>query len=256
MKDDDRAAHGATVRSARVAEKRRERIDRILEAAMRILVDEGVASLTIERVAREIGCTVGALYRYFPAKDAIIAELERRVVVTFRLRFEDAWAILDAGSSELDPSIHALAALWLTVLVYERLPDEYAQRYALIARSLADPQKLVRDEYEVNVVEALSPLLAELGRRIELATALGALRPGRPLERAMSFWACIHGAVTLRKLDRFDPPIFDPATFVRRSSVTLIAGWGASEDALARSFDAASAASARLGPPPRDIASA
>ena len=49
----------------------------ILEAAARILEEEGARPITTNRVAERAGVSVGSLYQYFPNRDAILAELVR-----------------------------------------------------------------------------------------------------------------------------------------------------------------------------------
>lgn len=51
----------------------------ILEAAARILEQGGAAALTTNAAAELAGVSVGSLYQYFPAKEAITAELIRRM---------------------------------------------------------------------------------------------------------------------------------------------------------------------------------
>ncbi|WP_346912039.1 TetR/AcrR family transcriptional regulator [uncultured Roseibium sp.] len=51
----------------------------ILEAAARILETDGLGGLTTNRVAVTAGVSVGSLYQYFPSKEAILAELIRRL---------------------------------------------------------------------------------------------------------------------------------------------------------------------------------
>lgn len=53
----------------------RARLARVLEAAERVLVAEGVAALTTTRVAAEAGVSVGSLYQYLPDRDALIDAL-------------------------------------------------------------------------------------------------------------------------------------------------------------------------------------
>ncbi len=50
----------------------------ILEAAARVLVAEGYARATTNRVAAAAGISVGSLYQYFPGKDALIVALLKR----------------------------------------------------------------------------------------------------------------------------------------------------------------------------------
>ncbi len=47
----------------------------ILEAAARILVDDGYAKLTTNHVAEVAGVSIGSLYQYFPNKQALVLAL-------------------------------------------------------------------------------------------------------------------------------------------------------------------------------------
>ena len=60
-----------TPRQARAKDK----VARALEAADRLLSEEGINALTITRVAAEAGVSVGALYQYLPDRDAIVEAL-------------------------------------------------------------------------------------------------------------------------------------------------------------------------------------
>lgn len=58
----------------------REIVDAILRASALILERAGIEALTTNTVARIAGVSVGSLYRYFPDKRAIVAELARTMV--------------------------------------------------------------------------------------------------------------------------------------------------------------------------------
>jgi AcrR family transcriptional regulator len=53
-------------------------VEAILEAAARILETEGLAALNTNAVAERAGASIGSLYQYFPAKEALLAALIRR----------------------------------------------------------------------------------------------------------------------------------------------------------------------------------
>lgn len=64
--------------SARVARRERKRDrsrEEILEAARIVLLRSGVASMTLDAVAKEVGVSKTALYYYFPSKDALLFQL-------------------------------------------------------------------------------------------------------------------------------------------------------------------------------------
>ena len=50
----------------------------ILDAAARILTEDGYAAASTNRIAERAGVSIGSLYEYFPGKEAIFAELRRR----------------------------------------------------------------------------------------------------------------------------------------------------------------------------------
>ena len=76
--------------SARVARRERKRDrsrEEILEAARAVLLRSGVASMTLDAVAREVGVSKTALYYYFPSKDALLFELIFAVLDAHAVKF-------------------------------------------------------------------------------------------------------------------------------------------------------------------------
>lgn len=68
----------------------RATVEAILEAATRILEGEGLAGLTTNRVAERAGVSIGSLYQYYPSRDAILAELVRRMRLSMSAGLLDA----------------------------------------------------------------------------------------------------------------------------------------------------------------------
>lgn len=58
----------------------RATVDALLQATADILVRDGYAKLTTNRIADRAGVNIASLYQFFPSKDALIAELRRRHV--------------------------------------------------------------------------------------------------------------------------------------------------------------------------------
>ncbi len=56
----------------------RETVEAILTAAARILVRDGYARTSTNRIAEVAGVSIGSLYEYFPNRDAILATLRQR----------------------------------------------------------------------------------------------------------------------------------------------------------------------------------
>ncbi|MDE0366729.1 MAG: TetR/AcrR family transcriptional regulator [Gammaproteobacteria bacterium] len=81
MQHDDRSIAANSVYSLRKRPRQARAIatvDAILDAAARILTEDGYAAASTNRIAERAGVSIGSLYEYFPGKEAIFAELRRR----------------------------------------------------------------------------------------------------------------------------------------------------------------------------------
>ena len=88
--------HGTDRRSR----KRQERTQRILSTAQTILLNEGLEAVTVHRIARELDLTVGALYRYFPSKQAMLTALGEDIVRGFTSSLSQIIDIYEASLDE------------------------------------------------------------------------------------------------------------------------------------------------------------
>lgn len=80
------------------AERRDQQIQRILEAAQTCFVRSGFQGASMQQICAECGMSPGALYRYFPSKEAIVAaicEADREDDMTCFGAFRDATSALD-----------------------------------------------------------------------------------------------------------------------------------------------------------------
>ena len=80
-------------------ERSRATVDAIIQAATYILVRSGWERLTTNAIAERAGVNIGSLYQYFPSKEAIVAELERRHVVQTRQKLTDTLPQLSKQNS-------------------------------------------------------------------------------------------------------------------------------------------------------------
>ncbi|MBK7951631.1 MAG: TetR/AcrR family transcriptional regulator [Deltaproteobacteria bacterium] len=63
--------------------------ERVFQAALAEFARVGVAQTQIERIVQLAGVSVGTFYRYFPGKDAVLLELEQRLVRDVVQAFND-----------------------------------------------------------------------------------------------------------------------------------------------------------------------
>src|SRR5437867_2846419 len=61
----------------------RARVRRLLDAADRVLSEDGFEALTVRRIAEEAGVPVGTLYQFFPDKAAVVDALAHQYIEEF-----------------------------------------------------------------------------------------------------------------------------------------------------------------------------
>ncbi len=220
----------------RIAKRREAKSTAILDAAMRIAVREGVDSLTLQGLAAALDVAVGAIYRYFPSKDAVLAGLQGQAIA----RLEESLAARDARCTELITQRKmrergaALLRLLAAADAYATMGREHPTHFRLFSLMLADTHTLVRDAEGAGVLAAARPVLERVGMQFAGATYARAVGPGSPAERAVLYWAGLHGVLQLAKLDRLQPGLFDVNRRLPAMASTLLRGWGADVKDLAR----------------------
>ncbi|WP_369812887.1 TetR/AcrR family transcriptional regulator [Frankia sp. R43] len=172
-------AAGAALPVARIAPRpvppaRSARVTEILQAALRLLEDEGAQSLTMRRLGEVLGIRAPSLYKHLPGKPAVEAALVETAL----------WEIGDAMHRVVDASGPGD--------VVARLLAEY-RRYALERPNL----------YRLTAVDPLG--------RTDLTPGLEDWS-GEPFYRAtgepylaQALWAAAHGTVLLELAGRFLP---------------------------------------------------
>lgn len=234
----------ATPLSPRRQRRRDARTEGILAAASRLLAEEGFEALTMQRLARELDHAPAAVYRYFASKDALLAELQRRVLVAIRELHESRRETLDAllERREAKPRPAALARIVALADAYREFARAEPQRFHLFAQTMGDPRERIAEGPARISYESALVLLEELRDRIADAVAGGALEPGDTMDRAVRLWASLHGIVLVRKLGRFDARAFDVERLADGLYEDLLAGWGAAPAVRRETFTLIAAA--------------
>ncbi|NBD07802.1 TetR/AcrR family transcriptional regulator [Corallococcus silvisoli] len=90
-------------------ERSRATVDALVQATADILVRDGAAKLTTNRIAERAGVNVASLYQFFPNKEALVAEVSRRHVKAQREAAREVLAT--RGFDTLEELIRTLVAL-------------------------------------------------------------------------------------------------------------------------------------------------
>jgi AcrR family transcriptional regulator len=222
--------------SPHVAQKRRTRIRRILRAALEVVRVEGREGLTLKRVAEQQGLTTAALYRYFPSKDALVAELQRAVIASLakvtRERVESAETF--AVAEGFQAGERALLAIVVSGFVFEEFSRRAPMELGILSDDLSKPEHTRPDREAGLVFDAAWAALSDLASRLLVAEQSGALLEGVSSERAMALWAGLQGVVQTRKLTRIAPDRIDSTRVARGLVEALLIGWGADAKGMER----------------------
>jgi TetR/AcrR family transcriptional regulator, regulator of biofilm formation and stress response len=190
------------------ASQRRPRADgdhnrrAILDAALRILRDLGISSLTLRAVATEAHTSLALTTYHFATKENLIAE-------ALALAARETTGALRAAAAELagTPGLAAPAA------IADRLS-------ALMMSRLGDRELAVASVYELALAAARRPALADAMAAWNAAyaevvqTMLGACGVDRPREAAAIVAATMEGLALLQLTDpdpNFDREVLRPA---------------------------------------------
>lgn len=117
MQDAGTAAGAFQLRRLPKQERSRERVDEILNVAIRLIGEKGIDAVTMKEVAQLSGGPIASVYQYFPNKSAIIATLYERYNRSVGELITEALA-----------DIHSVAQL-------HRAVDQMLQRYSRMMRS-------------------------------------------------------------------------------------------------------------------------
>ncbi|BCH14774.1 TetR/AcrR family transcriptional regulator [Mesorhizobium sp. L-2-11] len=186
-----------TRREKQKAELRSELVD----AAHKLVQEEGYEGLTIRKLAKRVGYAPMSVYSYFADKQDILFALAEDAFKTLAKRIED------------HPADDPIEALQVVMSEYAAFglgnPNEY--RTIFMTEKVKPPEgKSFADMREGN------PLMKVLINRVEACVAAGKLN-GDPHAIATMLWAVGHGTISLLITFPFYP-FGDQQAFVKRMS--------------------------------------
>ncbi|MCA0043276.1 TetR/AcrR family transcriptional regulator [Celeribacter litoreus] len=104
----DETADSGQTPEPKFRRRKEARPDEILDAALSLFVEKSFAGTRVEDIARRAGVSKGAVYLYFPSKDAIAAALVDRAVGGMA---DEVIAAIRAHTGDPRPLIRRLAGL-------------------------------------------------------------------------------------------------------------------------------------------------
>lgn len=224
-----------------------------LDCALGIVTSEGFDALTMQRIADDCDAAIGAIYRYFPSKGALVAEVQREAIdrlaasyLIIRERSDRRFAKLG-----LDEREAALARVVTFGRFFCATSDTFPQELRLLQMLMSEWRQVVPDEEGLRLVPTAMRFVGQAHDVIATATDLGVVDEGDALDRAVTWAAAVGGVLQISRLDHFDADLFDGERLARRLNLDLIVGWGADRSKVDRADALVSDLGARgpLAPP-------
>jgi AcrR family transcriptional regulator len=223
----------ASRQPARRGEEREARVDWILDAALELVVSAGVSGLTTPALARKVGYTPAAFYRYFASKAALLAALEVRTAERTYGRFFDALAAarpaLEQRLAGASPRLRALAEIALLGRAYAAIARADPQQFQLVGALLTGDRSWIDDDVSARLRELVLPRMATIIGHFANAEEVGALAPGIAPKRAMATWLALHAVLAAAPLAAAQPELLDVDELRVELLRTLLRGWGGAE---------------------------
>ena len=213
--------------SGRRARNRLARHQHYLRTALRIATEEGLAGLTMQRLADEVDAAVGTVYTYFPSKGALVAEVQREAVDRLTGSYFLLRPTIEDRVADLHPQVAALAHLAGFARFCIESVDTLAQEQRLLQQLIFDADQIVPTEEGARVLPSVLRLLDLARERFSAAVDVGALRAADPMDRTIVLAAALNGVLQVGKLSRWDSELLDGGRLARVLIDDLFLGWGA-----------------------------
>ncbi|MER5770257.1 TetR/AcrR family transcriptional regulator [Streptomyces sp. NPDC001985] len=194
----------------------------VKEHAWEQIATAGASALSLNAIARQMGMSGPALYRYFASRDDLITELIREAY----LSLDDTLRAASADGPDLAALAHALRGWALEdpqryLLVYGtpvpgyHAPDDITGISGRIMATLLDACAALAPEGPT------TPFGAHLDGHRNWAGDHPA--PSTALQRALTVWTRLHGLLSLELAGHFGGMDFDPALLFEAELTELLA---------------------------------
>ncbi len=124
--------------------RREATLARIIEVATDLVAEGGLAQLSMQGLAKSLGYTPGALYRYYRSKDEILAGIATRVIQQYVDQAAQTHRALD-GTGPLCEIVGAL-------MTYRAVAEAMPNRFGLLSLMMAEPRMLVPQDSDAHPI--------------------------------------------------------------------------------------------------------
>jgi|SRR5450830_26882 len=159
----------------------------MLEAASRLLLEEGASSLTVRKVADAVNCSTTLLYSIFGGKDGLSNALYLEGFARYKREFP-VYAAQQLGA----PITRGIDSLYLYANYYHAFARRYPSYYMVMFGD-AIAGFVPPEASRIAAWESFTPLIAEFQHCMQS----GALPVSSASAAARLMWAAMHGVISL-----------------------------------------------------------
>lgn len=208
----------------------------IRRTARKLLVEQGPEAVTLRAIARELGITAPALYRYYGSRDELVGHLRLDVCTDLAAELaEDVADLPDDGVLQLFAICKGFRRWALThtnefTLVFasptggvgsaagsalSRVDEPFGRIFLATAGEILAMQELVTPSSDVVPIELRDDLAVFQSELLAVLTDQGLKFPAEKLDLGVTylmiqFWARIYGHVTLEVFGNYPIPFAKP----------------------------------------------
>ena len=182
---------------------------RALDAAFELYVSEGIAGVSMRRLATQIGVTAPALYKHFDDKEALIEAIAER-----------GFGLFDGLVGELPRARSTIQGITALLRCYRDFAIDEPHLFDIM---FVEPRARLR-VYPEDFASGRSMSFNMLHAAVTRGIGEGAFRKDDPLEVTVDLWAHAHGLIGLYRAGRFGTDVTRFQRLFDRSTKRFIRG--------------------------------
>ena len=187
------------------SEERMQNMQKVIKTAQKLFLDEGIASVSINKIAAEAGLTPMSVYRYFGSKDKLIAAVWQDALVVF---YDDCMKRYHAITADMTTGYERfVACMELYIAVYSEFPQWFRYTREMFSHtstfSIAHSQDMEHVFWKYFDKEIPIPLL----KALKDGVADGSLKPDINIYQV---YQIVHNVYTGTSIYSNVYPDFDP----------------------------------------------
>lgn len=192
--------------------ERQQRRTQILNAARALLLKEGFAKTSVNKISEKAELSIGSIYFYFKNKEEIFASLQKE-----GLEILHSYVV-----SETEKTADCIQKLKKSAEAYYRFSRDHGDYFDVINYFLSSSTVFFSEDVKRTIDSKGAIMLEHLADVVREGVREGVFEENKPGSFAVCFWASLHGLIRIRKLQGITMEFDDFDSFYSYSTDRLI----------------------------------